>query len=74
MRREHTMQTYATIIGVIELRLQKVGYATTQKRYGVGSSTVTLIMKRFKELGVMLEELRAMPRQRLREASILRRT
>lgn len=61
MRREHTMQTYATIIGVIELRLQKVGYATTQKRYGVGSSTVTLIMKRFRELGVTLEELKAMP-------------
>ena len=27
------MQTYTTIVGVIELRMQKVGYATTQKRY-----------------------------------------
>lgn len=42
------------------LRQQNVGYATTQKRYSVGSSTVTLIMKRFKELGLTLEELRAM--------------
>jgi len=55
------MQNYSTIIGVIELRQQNVGYATTQKRYGIGSSTVTLIMKRFKELGLTLEELRAMP-------------
>lgn len=55
------MQTYKTIVGVIELRMQKVGYATTQKRYGIGSSTVTLIMKRFKELGISLEELKAMP-------------
>ena len=55
------MQNYSTIIGVIELRQQSVGYATTQKRYGIGSSTVTLIMKRFKELGLTLEELRAMP-------------
>ena len=39
------MQNYTTIIGIIELRLQKIGYETTQKRYGVGSSTVTLVMK-----------------------------
>ena len=43
------MQNCTTIIGIIELRLQKVGYETTQKRYSVGSSTVTLIMKRFAE-------------------------
>ena len=29
------MQNYSTIIGVIELRQQNVGYATTQKRYGI---------------------------------------
>ena len=44
------MQKYSTIIGVIELRSQKIGYATTQRRYRIGSSTVTLIMKRFREL------------------------
>ena len=62
------MQTYTTIVGVIELRMQKVGYATTQKRYGIGSSTVTLIMKRFKELGIPLEELKAMPPEAVVEA------
>ena len=54
------MQKYSTIIGVIELRSQKIGYATTQRRYRIGSSTVTLIMKRFRELGKTLEELQAM--------------
>ena len=38
------MQSYSTIVGVVELRLSKAGYATTQKRYGIGFSTVTLIM------------------------------
>lgn len=55
------MQSYSTIIGVIELRLEKVRYATIQKRYGIGSSTVTLIMQRYKELGYTLKELSAMP-------------
>ncbi len=62
------MQTYTTIVGVIELRMQKVGYATTQERYGIGSSTVTLIIKRFKELGIPLEELEAMPPKEVVEA------
>ena len=46
------MQSYSTIIGVVELRSQGVSYTTTQKRYGVGSSTVTLIIKRCRELGL----------------------
>lgn len=37
------MQSYTTIIGVVELRLQKQSYTTVQKRYSIGSSTVTLI-------------------------------
>ena len=54
------MQSYATIIGVVELRLQKQSYTTVQKRYSIGSSTVTLIMKRFKELGLSLDDLKRM--------------
>ena len=54
------MQNYTTIIGVIELRQSGIGYRTTQKRYGIGSSTVTLIMNRFKELGYSIDELKAM--------------
>ncbi len=54
------MQNYTTIIGVVELRLQDVGYATIQSRYNIGSSTVTLIMKRYRELGIPLETLYGM--------------
>jgi transposase len=46
------MQSYSTIIGVIELRLSGIGYRTTKARYGIGNSTVTLIMNRFKETGL----------------------
>ena len=38
------MQSYSTIIGVIELRLSGIGYRTTKARYGIGNSTVTLIV------------------------------
>ena len=38
------MQSYSTIIGVIEFRLSGIGYRTTKARYGIGNSTVTLIM------------------------------
>ena len=50
MRKEHQMQSYSTIIGVIELRQGGIGYRTTQKRYGIGNSTITLIMDRFTKL------------------------
>lgn len=55
------MQNYTTIIGVVELRLQNVGYTTIQNRYNIGSSTVTLIMNRYRELGIPLETLYGMP-------------
>ena len=58
------MQNYSTIIGVIELRQQGAGYLVTQKRYGIGSSTVTLIMRRFLETGLTLEELKTMDPQK----------
>ena len=62
------MQSYSTILGVIELRLEKVSYATTQKRYGIGSSTITLIMNRFQELGLTLDELKTMDPQKVETA------
>jgi len=54
------MQNYSIIIGVIDLRLKGVSYRDVQSRYGVGSSTVTLIMTRLKEIGCTLDELRGM--------------
>ncbi len=61
------MQKYSTIIGVIELRQSGIGYRTTKKRYNIGNSTVTLIMNRFHELGISLEELKAMPPKKVEE-------
>ena len=52
------MQPYTTIVGVIELRLADQSYDVVQKRYHIGSSTVTLIMKRFKQLGLSLDDLK----------------
>ena len=54
------MQSYSTIIGVIELRLSGIGYRTTKARYGIGNSTVTHIMNRFKETGLTLDDLKTM--------------
>jgi len=62
------MQNYTTIIGVVELRLQKQNYTTVQKRYSIGSSTVTLIMKRFKELGLSLDDLKKMEPAKVEKA------
>ncbi len=54
------MQNYNTIIGIIQMRLNECSYAVIQNRYHVGSSTVTLIMNRFKENGLSIEQLRQM--------------
>ncbi len=62
------MQSYTTIIGVIELRLQKQSYDIVQKRFGIGSSTVTLIMKRFKEMGLSIDDLKQMEPRKLEMA------
>ena len=71
------MQPYTTIIGVIEFRLSGQSYDVIQKRYSIGSSTVTLIMKRYRELGIPLETLYGMSEEDFRafptdgEASLL---
>lgn len=62
------MQNYTTIFGVIDLRQKKCSYDIVQERYSIGSSTVTLIMKRFKELGLSLEDLRKMEPKKVEEA------
>ena len=52
---------YNTILGVIKLRLSKVSYDTVQKRYRIGRSGVALIMNRYNDSGLSLEDLRQMP-------------
>ena len=43
------MQDYNTIIGVVQMRLNQCSYRVIQSRYRLGSSTVTLILNRFKD-------------------------
>ena len=52
------MHDYNTILGVIELRLSKVSYDSVQKRYRIGRSGIALIMNRYKDSGLSLDDLR----------------
>ncbi len=54
------MQNYSTIIGVIELRQDGINYDTIRRRYKIGNSVITLIMERFNDLEITLDELRIM--------------
>lgn len=61
------MQKCTTILGIIELRLKGEGYRIISKRYGIGSSTITLIMKRFKDSGLSIEDLVKMEPHKVEE-------
>ena len=62
------MQSYTTVLGVIEMRLKNCPYSVVQKRYGIGSSTVTLIMSRFRKIGLPLDDLKSMEPKKLLDA------
>ncbi len=61
------MHDYNTILGVIELRLSKVSYDAVQKRYRIGRSGIALIMNRYKDSGLSLDDLRQMPTSKVVE-------
>ncbi len=54
------MQSYNTILGVINMRQNKCTFSTIQQRYHIGSNATQLILKRFNESGIALAELRSM--------------
>lgn len=54
------MQDYTTIIGVIDMRQRGISHNDCRSRYGIGNSTISLIMNRFKESGKDLEALKQM--------------
>ena len=54
------MQDYNTIIGVIQMRLVDCSYDIVQRRYNIGSGTVTLIMNRFHDSGLTFDQLKLM--------------
>ena len=51
------MQKSSTILGIVEMRLKGISYDDCRSRYGVGNSTVTLIMERYNACGIPLESL-----------------
>ena len=54
------MQNCTTILGVIDMRQRGISYDDCRNRYGIGHSTITLIMNRFKDSGKDLEALKQM--------------
>ena len=68
------MHDYNTILGVIELRLSKVSYDAVQKRYRIGRSGIALIMNRYNDSGLSLDDLRQMPASRWLISSIQKKT
>ena len=59
------MQDYNTIIGVITMRQNECSYSVIQNRYHIGSSTLQLIMKRFEESGLSMEQLKELTPEEL---------
>ena len=62
------MQNSTTILGIIEMRLKGISYDDCRNRYGVGNSTVNLIMTRYLEKGIPLEVLKQMPAECVRRS------
>lgn len=61
------MQNYATIIGVIELRLKGTSYNDIRSRYKLGNSGITLIMDRYNDSNLALEDLKQMPPRKVED-------
>ena len=61
------MQDYNTIIGVITMRRNECSYSVIQSRYHIGSSTLQLIMKRFGESGLSLDQLKELTPEELEQ-------
>lgn len=54
------MQNYTTIIGVIEMRLKQCTYDECQQRFRIGAGTVTLLLNKYSDLGLSIEDLKQM--------------
>lgn len=54
------MKNYSIIVGVIKFRQRKHSIRECQARFKIGSSTVHLILDRFKDSGLSLEDLEKM--------------
>ena len=76
------MHNCTTILGIIDMRQRCISYDDCRSRFGVGNSSITLIMSRYKEIGKDLDALRQMnpedveaafyPPENIRRKAILR--
>ena len=62
------MQSYTTIIGVLEMREKQFSYRDIRARYGLGQGTVKLILDRADEFGLPLADLQQMEPGKVEEA------
>ena len=61
------MHNYTTIIGVIRMRKDHISIDKVRHRYGIGSSGIALIMKRFEESGLTFKEFEALEPSKVEE-------
>lgn len=61
------MQNYNTIIGILEMRKNGCSFAQIQNRFLVGSWSVQNVLKRFKDFGYTLEQLKSMEPKQVEE-------
>ena len=61
------MHNYTTIIGVIRMRKDHISIDKVRQRYGIGSSGISLIMKRFEESGLTFKEFEALEPSKVEE-------
>ena len=59
------MQNYTTVIGVIQMRKAGSSVRECRRRYGIGTSTVQLIMDRYRQSGLSFDDLIQMEPQKL---------
>ena len=59
------MQNYTTVMGVIQMREAGSSVRECRRRYGIGTSTVQLIMDRYRQSGLSFDDLIQMEPQKL---------
>ena len=61
------MKDYNTIIGIIDMRQRSISYDDCRSRFHCGNNAITLIMRRFQEIGLDLNTLRKMEPEKVEQ-------
>ena len=62
------MQSYTTIIGVLDMRDKGFSYRDIRARFGMGQGTVKLILDRFEKLALPIADIKQMEPDKVEEA------